>query len=316
MSDATPKRLGLIAGRGVYPLLLAESAHAQGVTHIHAVAFSKETEPGIRRLADTVDWVRMGQLGRLLDALAGADLQYAVMAGQLSPKHLFHTRLDAKTRDLLKRLPIRNAQTIFRAVADELKAIGIELLPAHSFMSTHMPGAGLLTRRAPTPREDTDIALGFTAARTTSALDIGQTVVVKEGTIVAVEAFEGTDRTLRRAGRLAGPGAVVVKVAKAEHDMRFDIPVIGMRTMKALRRAGVSALAVEAGRCILLERQKVIQEADRIGLAMVAVDPQEPLTATGAAAEDGSAELRPPGDTGISSKLEGETPSSRADTSL
>jgi len=274
MSDAVPTRLGLIAGRGVYPLLLAQSARDQGVAHVHAVAFSRETDPGIRDVADSVDWVRMGQLERLLDVLAGADVKHAVMAGQLRPRHLFHTRLDARTRELLRSLTVRNAQTIFRAVADELQAIGIELLPAHSFMASHMAGHGLLTRRTPTPREQADIDLGLSVARATSMLDIGQTVVVKEGTVIAVEAFEGTDPTLKRAGRLAGPGTVVVKVAKSGHDMRFDIPVIGTRTVRTLRRVRASALAVEAGRCILLEREKVIAEADRIGLAMVAAEVQ------------------------------------------
>jgi DUF1009 family protein len=270
MSQHPPQRLGLIAGRGIYPLLLAEGARKAGVGHIFAVAFRGETDAAIRRLADSVAWLRMGQLGRMLDVLETAGVEQAVMAGQLTPRHLFHTRLDARTVALLRGLPVRNAHTIFRAVAGELLRRGVSLLPASSFMAEHMPAAGVLTARPPTGREAADIELGLRVARAASGLDIGQTVAVKEGTVLAVEAFEGTDETLRRAGRLAGPGIVAVKVARAGHDMRFDIPVVGSRTVALLRRIRAAALAVEAGRAIVLERDAVVAAADRAGIAVVA----------------------------------------------
>jgi len=268
---AVPETLAVIAGRGAYPLLLAESARAQGVRRLLVAAFRGETDPAIRRLADRVDWLRVGQLGALLETLRAGGARDAVMAGQIAPTHIFRVRLDAPMWRLLKRLPVRNAETIFGAVADELAAIGVRLLPACRFMERAMPGEGLLGRRPPTDDERRDIDLGLRVATATSGLDIGQTVVVKNGTILAVEAFEGTNAALLRAGRLGGPGSVVVKAAKPGHDMRFDIPVVGLKTLAVLRRIRAAALAVEAGRCILLERERLVVAADRLGLCFAAV---------------------------------------------
>jgi DUF1009 family protein len=279
MSAPVPERLGLIAGRGVYPLLLADSARKQGVRHIFAVAFRGETERAIGRLADEVAWIHLGQFGHMLEALARGGVRQCVMAGQIKPTHLFRVRLDARMFALLRRLKTRNAETIFGAVGDELAAQGIELMPASTFMEAHMPAAGALSRRSFTDEERQDVRLGVNVALTTSGLDIGQTVVVKRGTILAVEAFEGTDETILRAGRLGGAGAVVIKLAKKGHDMRFDIPVVGAHTMKVLRKARVSAVAVEAGRCILLERERIVDEADRLGVAMAAIRPEDEGTA-------------------------------------
>lgn len=273
--QAMPSALAIIAGKGAYPWLLAESARKQGVTRLVAIAFRKETESVIERHVDEVKWIYLGQYGHMLDALKESGVRYAVMAGQITPTNLFRIRLDGKMLELLSRLKVRNAETIFGAVGDDLKAIGIELLPASSFMESHMPSARVLTKRPPTENEQRDIELGMKVAGVTSGLDIGQTVVVKDGTIMAVEAFEGTNEAIMRAAELGGEGIVVVKVAKRGHDMRFDIPVVGMHTMKVLKKAGAKALAVEAGRCIVLEREKVVAEADRLGLCMVAVQQGE-----------------------------------------
>jgi DUF1009 family protein len=180
--------------------------------------------------------------------------------------------MDSKMLSVLRNLHQRNADTIFGAIGDELNAIGVSLMPASSFMQAHMPNAGLLSERAPTPGEMNDIRLGFHVAKTTSSLDIGQTVVIKEGTILAVEAFEGTDATILRAGKLGDKGAVVVKVAKQDHDMRFDIPVIGLHTIKALRKAKIGAIAVEAGKAILLEREEIIKKLNDLNIAFVVMD--------------------------------------------
>jgi DUF1009 family protein len=236
------------------------------------IAFRGETSPRIAPLADEVQWIHVGQLGRMLDALRRSGVTTAVMAGQITPTNLFRVRMDGHMLALLKRLSTRNAETIFGAVAEELKAIGVDLLPASLFMEDHMPSEGPITERRPTDSEMNDIRLGLTVARATSGLDIGQTVVVKEGTVLAVEAFEGTDAAILRAGKLGGRGVVVVKVAKQGHDMRFDIPVVGLRTMKSLRKARASALAVEAGRCIILERERVLEVARKLDVAMIAVD--------------------------------------------
>jgi len=271
--SAVPEAIGIIAGKGVYPRLLAESARAQGVARLVAVAFKGETGADIESFVDETEWIYLGQMGALLDAFRRTGVKCAVMAGVITPTNLFKVRMDSKMMEVLKRLPAKNAHTIFGAVGDELAAIGVELLHASSFMQAHMPEAGTLTEREPTAEEKADIELGMQVAETTSALDIGQTVVVKQGTILAVEAFEGTDEAVRRAAKLGGKGIVITKVAKQGHDMRFDIPAVGMQTMKLLRRVKAGALAVQAGRAILLERERVIEEANRIGVAIVAVAP-------------------------------------------
>jgi DUF1009 family protein len=271
MSDTCPEQLGIIAGKGVYPRLFAEAARAQGVARLFAVAFEKETDPVIERCADEVRWLKIGQLQALLDAFQSAGVQAAVMVGQITPTHLFRVRPDKAMLSLLASLKTRNADTIFGAVGDALRGVGVELMPAHMFMESAMPDPGVLTRRAPTETEQQDIELGLRVAKTTSGLEIGQTVVVKEGTILAIEAFEGTDAAIERAGALGGAGAVVVKAAKRGHDMRFDIPVIGERSLKSLKRAKAAVLAVEANRTILLERDKIVRLADKQGLCIVAV---------------------------------------------
>ena len=274
-SNDVPDSLAIIAGKGAYPIALAQSARAQGVKRIYAVAFKGETDRALDRLVDAMDWIYVGQLGALLDRMKNSGARVAVMAGQITPTNLFRVRMDRPMIELLGRLKERNADTIFGAIGEELKKVGVELQPASLFMETSMPAAGLLSRRTPTAEEQSDIALGLRVAKATSGLDIGQTVVIKQGTVLAVEAFEGTDAAIRRAGELGGEGAVVVKVAKRGHDMRFDIPVVGLHTMKTLRKAGIRVLAVEAGRTILLERELVVQEADRLGVSFLAVPTEE-----------------------------------------
>jgi DUF1009 family protein len=272
MTSATPDSLSIIAGRGAYPRVLAESARKQGVKRIAAVAFKKETDGVIEKVADEVKWVHIGQLQAMLDALQSFQIPRVAMAGQIKPTHLFNVRPDKRMFDLLSRLKERNAETIFGAVGEELKSIGIELVQASLFMESTMPVVGQIGNIAPTPAQWDDIRLGLRVAKATSGLDIGQTVVIKEGTVLAVEAFEGTDDTILRAGELGGPGSVIVKVAKRGHDMRFDIPVIGERTFKSMKKSGAGVLAVEAGRSILLDREELIKLADQRGVAFLAVE--------------------------------------------
>lgn len=270
-----PTTLGIIAGKGAYPLQLAQSARAQGVEKLFAVAFYKETFPEIEDLVDDVVWVRVGQLRKLLDAFEERQITQAVMAGQITPSNLFRLRPDRDAIEMLASLPHKNAHTIFGAISERLEQVGVVLRAASMFMESSMPDAGLIGTREPTEQERMDIELGLRVARTTSDLDIGQTVVVKDGTILAVEAFEGTDATIRRAGKVGRGGGVVVKVAKGNHDMRFDIPVIGTQTMKNLKKAKITTLAVEAGRCILLEREKLEKQAAAMGICFIAMPPDE-----------------------------------------
>lgn len=267
-----PDSFALISGKGAYPGILAESARKQGASRIVAIAFRRETNPIISKLADETHWLHLGQLGRMLESIKESGVKHAIMAGQITPTHLFNVRMDTAMLSLLRSLRTRNAETIFGAIADELQKIGVELMPASLFMEPFMPKAGLLSRREPSDSESNDITLGIEVALATSKLDVGQTVVMKEGTILAVEAFEGTNETIRRAAKLGGAGTVIVKVAKDGHDMRFDIPVVGTHTIKVLRKARASALAIEAGRAIILESHEVIEAADRANIALVAFE--------------------------------------------
>lgn len=269
------KSLCILAGRGMYPIELAESARAAGVERIVAVGFRGETRRELREVVDEMRWVYVGSLGAFLEAVKGLGAEEAVMAGQIRPSNLFLTRLDAPMRALLGSLPRRNADTIFGAVGEELKKIGVTLGPAGRFMESRIPGAGVLTARSPGEGEWADIRQGFALAKMAAAYKAGQSVVIKQGTVIAVEGFEGTDRMIRRAGKVGGKGGVVVKVAQAEHDMRFDIPVVGMRTLQSLQKAKCVCLALEAGHAVILERERFVSGADRLGIAVVVVDGKE-----------------------------------------
>ena len=264
--------LGIIAGNGDFPRILATAARAQGAARIVAVAFEGETLPVIAQHADTVVWVKLGQLNKLSHAFTDHGVTQAVMAGGITPANLFkNLRLDFRMVALAARLKQRNAQTIFGGIAAELHKDGVELVDPRPFLGDAVPAPGPLTRRKPDKDQRADIEFGQSIARAVSALDIGQTVVVKKGTVLAVEGFEGTDACIRRGGELAGEkgGAVVVKVAKADHDFRFDIPCIGPNTIASCQAGRIAVLAVEAGRSALLDRATVLQAAEAAGVSVV-----------------------------------------------
>ncbi len=279
MPASIPEQLLIIAGSGTYPLLLAEGARAAGVSRILVAAARGITCRRLRAAADETAVFGIGELERMLAWAQQTGARHAVMAGQITPASLFCTRFDPLSRALLETMRTKNAHTLFGAVTEHLVARGITVLPASSFMDDHLPQPGTLTRREPDAREWDDIRLGLAVGMRVCELDIGQTVVVKDGMVLAVEAFEGTNHAIRRGGKLGGAGAVVVKVAKAGHDMRFDIPVIGAQTLPALRRARVTALAIQAGRTLLLDRADVLRAADRAGIAIVAIDSGLPSAA-------------------------------------
>ena len=264
-----PDKLGIIAGNGVYPLLLAQSARAAGVKKIAAAAFTNETSETLAALVDDIEWLRVGQLSRLLKFFREQKIQKVIMAGQISPKNLFDLRPDWKALLLLAQLKRRNAESIFTAIADELKKIEIEMLPATTFLEKFVATSGLIAGPKLSRREEEDVAFGWGIAKEVSRLDIGQTVIVKNGTVLAVEAFEGTNETLRRGGILGRKGAIMVKVAKPTQDMRFDIPVIGVETVRIAAEVGVRVIAVESGKTLLLERESVIELAGRSNISIV-----------------------------------------------
>src|SRR6266704_3497743 len=227
-----PDVLGIIAGNGVYPRLLAESARRVGVKKIIAAAFTGETDPALTRHVDVIEWMRVGQLSRLLKFFREQKIDHAIMAGQIAPKNLFDLRPDWKALLLLAKLKQRNAESIFAAIADELTKVGVDLLPATTFLEDFLAPAGLIAGPKLSRREEEDVDLGWKIAKEIARLDIGQTVIVKNGTVVAVEALEGTNETIKRGGNLARKGALMINVAKPNQDMRFDVPVIGIETVR------------------------------------------------------------------------------------
>jgi DUF1009 family protein len=254
--------LGIIAGNGLYPFLLARAARQHGVAAIHVAAFENETRTDLADHADSVEWMRVGQLSRLLKYFERTGVRQAIMAGQIAPKNLFDLRPDFKALMLLGRLKRRNAETLFGAVADELAKVGVELLPATTYLEDCLAKDGLIAGPKPSRRLVEDIVFGFEIAKEVSRLDIGQTVIVRNGTVLAVEGFEGTDEAIQRGARLGKGGAVVVKVSKPKQDFRFDVPVIGCQTLEVASRAGAKAIAIEAGRTLLLDKEALKASAE------------------------------------------------------
>ena len=266
----TPETLGIIAGNGAYPRELAQAARKAGVKKIVAAAFTDETDSAIEKLADTVEWLRVGQLGRLLKFFRENNVRQVIMAGQIAPKNLFDLRPDVKALVVLAKLKQRNAESIFAAIADELKKADVDLLSATTFLDDQLATKGLIAGPKLSSAEEADIDLGWDVAKQMAKLDIGQTIIVKNGTVLAVEAFEGTNDAIKRGGSLAREGAVMIKVAKPNQDMRFDVPVVGVETIKVATEAKLRVIAIEAGKTLLLERDKVVDLATRSKISIVA----------------------------------------------
>jgi hypothetical protein len=265
--------IGIIAGNRSLPLAFAEQARAQGVKRLIAVAFENETNPALAQQVDDIVWVKVGQLSKMIAAFKERGVTRCVMLGQIAPKNLFDVRPDMRALALLLKLKERNAHSIFGAIADELKKEGIALIEPVRWLRPLMPGAGFVLGPALTDAQKEDAAFGFRIAKEISRLEIGQTVVVKEGTVLAVEGFEGTDACLRRGGELAGgQGAVAVKVAKEKHDLRFDIPCVGARTVEACQSARISVLVFEAEKTLLLEKPEAEALARKHKITLAAWD--------------------------------------------
>lgn len=263
--------LGIIAGSRTLPLLVAKEARKAGVNKIAAVAFEGETDPQLASLVDSIVWLRVGQLSKMVSAFRKEGVEKCVMAGQIAPKNLFEVRPDLRAIMMLFRLKEKNAHTIFGAIADELGKEGITVIEASPWLKSAMPGKGFHLGPKLSKEQHEEVEFGFRIAKEISRLEIGQTAVVKDGVVLAVEGFEGTDSCLKRGGELAGSkgGAVAVKVAKQNHDMRFDIPCIGAQTIRTCQAAGISVLALEAGKTIILERDEVEKAVERSGPSII-----------------------------------------------
>jgi UDP-2,3-diacylglucosamine hydrolase len=265
--------LGIIAGNRSLPLLFAEQARAMGVKRLVAVAFESETDPALANLVDEIVWLKVGQLSKMISAFTERNVKQCIMAGQIAPKNLYDLRPDLRAMALLFRLKEKNAHTIFGAIADELKKDGVELIEPTPWLQSLMPAKDFHIGPKLSDDQRTDVDFGFRIAKETSRLEIGQTVVVKNGTVLAVEGFEGTDKCLARGGELAGKsgGAVAVKVAREKHDLRFDIPCVGPQTLETCAAARISVLAFEAGKSLLLEQETCEQIAKKNKIAVMTI---------------------------------------------
>lgn len=272
---AAPESLLVIAGWGVFPRLVLEGARANGVKRISVLAFKGSTDRATCRAADDCRRIPFGDLALLRESIRASGCARAVLAGQINPLALFRARMDRGMLEEIAALKLRNAHTIFRRLVEDIESRGVAVLPSSLFMGRHIPAPGTLSARAPDAREAADLAYAHTIAMGVCNLDIGQSVVVKDGVVLAVEGFDGTNVTLRRGGRLAR-GAVAAKVAKEGHDMRFDIPVVGTKTIALMRRVGITALGVQARRTLVLDLPAVVQAADRARIALVAFDTSLP----------------------------------------
>lgn len=262
-------KYGLIAGNGRFPFLVAEGAKKAG-HKLAVVAIREEADPDIESVSDEVEWVGIGKLGRMISYLSGRGVEKAIMAGQVKHVQLFSGAIpDLKMVKMLWSLPRRNTDALIGGVADEMGKAGIELIDSTLFVSDHLAEEGVLTQRKPSKEESRDIEYGLGIAKQIAGLDLGQTVVVRGGACVAVEAMEGTDEVIRRAGRLAKGKLTVVKVAKPGQDMRFDVPVVGVPTIMTMIEAGAACLSITAGKTLMFDKQEMIELARKHGIAII-----------------------------------------------
>lgn len=266
------RKLIVIAGSGAYPRLLVEGAKRAGVEQMDVVAIKSSTARATWKAADHVHWITLGGIAEGIRWVGANGYEGAFLAGQVNPLSLFRGRFDAEVKRWLAELPVKNAHTIFGKLSEKFAEEGTPILPASLYMEDHLPGVGPLTKRGLTAAEESDVRHAMHVARDVGQHDVGQTVMVKSGMVLAVEAFEGTNAAIKRGGRLGGRGSIVFKAARDGHDMRFDIPVVGLKTLKVMKRAGATALAFQAGRLVLLDKESVIRYADDHDIAVVGVD--------------------------------------------
>jgi UDP-2,3-diacylglucosamine hydrolase len=263
-------KFGLIAGNGKFPFMVVEGARKAGVS-LSVAAIREETDPEIERIAERVQWVGIGQLGKMIRFFKNEGVERAIMAGQVKHVQIFSRAIpDARMLKLLLKLPRRNTDALIGGVADELSSEGIELIDSTFFLKDHLPEPGTLTKRGPDDRENEDVHYGLEIANEIARLDLGQTIVVRSKACVAIEAMEGTDETIRRAGKLARGRLTIVKVAKPSQDMRFDVPVIGIPTVQTMHEAAATCLCITAHKTLIFDREETIRLANQYKIAIVA----------------------------------------------
>ena len=273
-------KLLVVAGAGSYPRLVAEGAKRAGVAQVDVMGMKGSAARATLKAADHVIVSRLGTIAADIRKVGAMGYDGAIIAGQVNPLSLFRGGFDREVQRWLDELEVKNAHTVFSKLIEKFADCGVRVLPASLYMDEAIPGEGLLTNRPLTDVEKIDIGHAKAVAHDVGVHDVGQTVMVKRGMVLAVEAFEGTNRAIRRGGKLGGKGGVIFKAAREGHDFRFDIPVVGLKTVKVMKRAGATALAFQAGRLILLDREETVAYANKHGIALVGVDsglPPAPL---------------------------------------
>jgi UDP-2,3-diacylglucosamine hydrolase len=280
-------RYGLIAGNGRFPFMVMEGARRAGVS-LAVVAIREETDPGIEQQAERLTWVGIGQLGKMIRFFKGEGVEQAIMAGQVKHVQIFSRAVpDARMLKLLLKLPRRNTSSLIGGIAAELASEGIDLIDSTYFLQDHLPAVGTLTHRKPNAAESADVEYGLEIARVMAKLDLGQTIVVRGKACVAIEAMEGTDATIKRAGeilrggkegrkrlKLTSGALTVLKLSKPDQDMRFDVPVVGLPTIETMAEAGATCLCISAGKTLMFDRDQMIALAEKKKIAIVAVPPE------------------------------------------
>lgn len=271
MNEGT-KTIGLIAGGGKFPFLVAESADNKGVKVV-AVAHHGETDPALADCVDSITWIKLGQLGKLIRTFKKNGVTKALMAGTITKQKMFgRARPDLKGLTIISKLAVFHDDGILRAVADEFAKEGIEIISSTSYLPELLAPEGCLTRKKPSRADREDIKFGWGVAKELGRLDVGQCVVVKRKTVLALEAIDGTNETILRGGKIAGKKAVVIKVSKPDQDLRFDVPSVGLETLETMSLVNADVLAIEAGKTLLFDRKDMIEYADRAGIKIVAYD--------------------------------------------
>lgn len=267
-----PDDLLVLAGAGALPRLVVEGARRAGVPRVGVLGVKGAVERATMRGADWRGKISICSTAKFRKAVRASGFRHVILAGQVSPFAFFRAAFEPELAKIIAEMRVHNAHTLFRRLIDEIAALGCEVLPSSLFLGPHIPRAGVLTARPPTEAEAAAVAFGSKLALAVCDLDIGQTVVVKDGVALAVEGFDGTNATILRGGRIGRGGAVVVKVAKRGHDMRFDIPVVGLKTLDVMKKARCTALAVQAGRTLFIDLPAVVRRADKLGMCIAAYD--------------------------------------------
>lgn len=266
------EKIGIIAGGGQFPFMVADSARNQGFSVI-AVAFEGEADPTLTDSVDKIVWIKLGQLGKLIKAFKNNNIKKALMAGTITKRKMFDkVRPDLRGLTFISKFAVFHDDNILRALADELAAEDIEIISSTSCLPEIIARKGCLTKRKPRKEEKTDIRIGWNIAKELGRLDIGQCVVIKRKTVLALEAIDGTNETILRGGKIAGKDAVVVKVSKPNQDMRFDVPSIGLETIKVMSRVHASTLAIEAGKTLIFDQTDMIELANKSGISVIAYE--------------------------------------------